>query len=348
LIPEGKWSRMTLLWSFIQFVVMGIIECIIIYRNTKNKKYYNESLGQLSVQSIDLKNYSALIVYQALFIVAMVYQLYLTVDTLLKFSTIDLIALSIFNTMCLGYSITQYMQSNNIISKLDGAVDEAKLQGASLTDSKNLKYSTTNFEKINIGVMFVFTIGWWYITFRLYKVFGWNVFKQIGADVRLKQRLKLFNVLVTLLKLTGFFITLFITQYFALVLNYGNYNTDKMTLFHDLIVPGIIVVGTFFGILAIAKVSRIYLGIYIFTLCGLIGFMSFTILDIQNTPEKYSNSKISLTVTIACTVIISLVSYVVSLINFKNFGLGIPKSINKNNVQSGQSTTNQQKRLSID
>jgi len=32
---------------------------------------------------------------------------------------------------------------------------------------------------------------------------------------------------------------------------------------------------------------------------------------------------------VVCTILLSLVSYGVSIINFKNFGLGIPKSINK-------------------
>jgi len=344
LIPEGKWSRLTLLWSFTQFIIMAVIECIIIYMSWKNKKYYSNVVDS---EDEDIKNYSALIVYQALFIVAMVYQLYLAVDTLLKFSTIDLIALAVFNTMCLGYSVTQYLQSNKHNSSLD---DKIKEKNVLINSPDDTKYRTIYFELINIGIMSVFTIGWWYITFRLYKVFGWNVFKQFGADVRLKQRLKLYNVLITLLKLTSFFIALFITQYFALVLNYGNKSgKEKIDYFTELAVPAIIILGSGFGIIAVAKVSRIYLGIYIFTLCALLGFMASTLLDIEeNGNKKYSNSKISLKVTIGCTLVISLITYVVSLINFKNFGLGIPKSINKNNLQSGQSVTNQQKRLSID
>jgi len=344
LIPEGKWSRLTLLWSFAQFIIMSIIECIIIYINWKNKENYeNKNIKEENYQKI-LNNYHALIVYQVLFIVAMVYQLYLAVDTLLKFSTIDLIALSVFNTLCLGYSVTQYIQSYKIVTSLD---DVLKQNNITLNDSK---FKSSNFELINIGLMLVFAIGWWYITFRLYKVFGWNVFKQIGADIRLKQRLKLFNILITLLKLTSFFIALFMIQYIALVILGSNFKTkNDIDYIRDVTYPVIIVIGSGFGIIAVTKINRIYLGIYIFTLCALLGFMAHTLLDIKEDHQhKYSNSKISLRVTIGSTLVISLVTYVVSLINFKNFGLGIPKSINKNTLQAGQSNSNQQKRLSID
>ncbi|KAG4089915.1 hypothetical protein H8356DRAFT_1715152 [Neocallimastix lanati (nom. inval.)] len=356
LIPEGKWSRLTLLWSFSQFIVMTVIECIIIYMNFGIKGHYDEY--EKYIENKDYEKYkgyyTALIVYQALFIVAMVYQLYLAVDTLLKFSTIDLIALSIFNTLCLGYSVTQYIQANKIIRELDGIINTVQMNGIKL-NIVNKNYNIKNVEYIeyaNISLMILFVLGWWYITFNLYKVFGWNVFKQIGADVRLKQRLKLFNVLITLLKLTSFFIVLFVSQYFAVNHNeyFAVYRNEKNVseLIHDIVISAIIIIGSGFGILAVAKVSRVYLGIYIFTLCALLGFMASTLIDIFKDSKKYANFETSLTVTIGSTVILSIVTYAVSLINFKNFGLGIPKSISKNTLQTGQAETNQQKRLSID
>jgi len=60
----------------------------------------------------------------------------------------------------------------------------------------NKNYNIKNVEYIeyaNISLMILFVLGWWYITFNLYKVFGWNVFKQIGADVRLKRNNKFNN-----------------------------------------------------------------------------------------------------------------------------------------------------------
>ncbi|ORX76372.1 hypothetical protein BCR32DRAFT_248791 [Anaeromyces robustus] len=365
LIPEGKWSRLTLLWSFSQFIVITIIECIIIYMNLKNKKYYegfineynkNLTTEECGTQCLTIGNFTALIVYQFLYIVALAYQLYLTVDTLLKFSTIDLIALAIFNSMCLVYSVTQNLQNVKFQNKFFEISDYKNYK------PPNLEYiNTTNFEYINMGIMLIFTIGWWYITFRLYKVFGWNVFKQIGADIRLKKRLKLFNILVILMKLDLFFIIfLFDIQYIALVIYKigDNSKDDNINIENDttngtlweLATPIAIMIGIFIGIAAIMKKSRFYLGVYIFTLCATVGFMSHVLVDIydKSKAKKYEDSKYSLTVTIAISLCMCMITYVVSLINFKNFGLGIPKSINKNSDQNGQSDNNKQKRLSID
>jgi len=48
-------------------------------------------------------------------------------------------------------------------------------------------------EFIIIGFMCLFSIGWLIIDLRLYKVFGWNVFKQLGADIGVKSMLLINN-----------------------------------------------------------------------------------------------------------------------------------------------------------
>jgi len=35
----------------------------------------------------------------------------------------------------------------------------------------------------------IFCLGWVLIALRLYKIFGWNVFKQLGADIGVKSKL---------------------------------------------------------------------------------------------------------------------------------------------------------------
>ncbi|ORX49307.1 hypothetical protein BCR36DRAFT_328382 [Piromyces finnis] len=338
LIPEGKWSRITLLWSFSQFIIISVIECLIIFQNHK----YKDEIEKIKDKN-ETGNLSALIVYQYLFIVALAYQLYLTVDTLLKFSTIDLIALAIFNSMCLVYSLTQHIQH----LQLDEFLKIKELN----SDYKKTSDKIKNIEYIVITIMIMYIVGWWYITFRLYKVFGWNVFKQIGADINLKNRLKLFNILVTLLKLSFFFIDiLFMVQYFAIAIAIKDKNKDFITM-EKLVVAAITVIGTILGFLAVAKVNRLSLAIYILMLCVDMGFISSVFTDIyckvdDNNP--YKAYKISLTVTILCTIPLCLVTYGVSLINFKNFGLGIPKSVNRSSLQSGQSVRSQQKRFSLE
>jgi len=44
-------------------------------------------------------------------------------------------------------------------------------------------------EILIIVLMSIFCFGWIVITLRLYKNFGWNVFKQLGADIGVKSKL---------------------------------------------------------------------------------------------------------------------------------------------------------------
>jgi len=111
----------------------------------------------------------------------------------------------------------------------------------------------------------------------------------------------MFNILVTLLKLTFFFINfLFLTQYCAIILS--NTNSDEsertaMWYLQELSIPFLGVLCTIIGFVAIVKESRLLLGIYIFTLCAVMGFMSFVFTDILHGDKKYQYFKISLTVT---------------------------------------------------
>jgi len=91
--------------------------------------------------------------------------------------------------MCLVYSIIQHRQTKDIFEKINKSI------GNEIVEDLNLHNNNTMIlMKINIGMMVIFTIGWWYITFKLYKIFGWNVFKQIGADISLKGK-KLLNIM---------------------------------------------------------------------------------------------------------------------------------------------------------
>jgi len=55
-------------------------------------------------------------------------------------------------------------------------------------ESRNIIHQSKAVEIVIIVLMCLFCIGWVVITLRLYKVFGWNVFKQLGADIGVKSK----------------------------------------------------------------------------------------------------------------------------------------------------------------
>jgi len=94
-------------------------------------------------------------------------------------------------SICISfYSIIQYIQQDpdkisykEYLSTL--VDDDGKI--VDLHPSKNIEISI-------IVLMFLFCVGWIVVTLRLYKVFGWNVFKQLGADIGVRSKLSFTNI----------------------------------------------------------------------------------------------------------------------------------------------------------
>lgn len=80
-------------------------------------------------------------------------------------------------------------------------------------DCKNIKLIIA-FLSIVIGII---TSVMTCLTWLLYTDFGWEVFKRIGADIKLKKMYQLYQVYVCLLKFDGFFLLGFEIQFLVLV-----------------------------------------------------------------------------------------------------------------------------------
>jgi len=80
------------------------------------------------------------------------------------------------------YSIIQYRQAEATRNKNYVKKMMETQKDLVINEGKTVEY-------IIIGFMCLFSIGWLIIDLRLYKVFGWNVFKQLGADIGVKSML---------------------------------------------------------------------------------------------------------------------------------------------------------------
>ncbi len=86
------------------------------------------------------------------------------------------------------YSIIQYKQAEAMRTKEEYIpyienyiIKESKSEVKDINEGKPVEF-------IIIGFMCLFSVGWLIIDLRLYKVFGWNVFKQLGADIGVKSK----------------------------------------------------------------------------------------------------------------------------------------------------------------
>ncbi|SCZ92705.1 BZ3500_MvSof-1268-A1-R1_Chr5-2g08123 [Microbotryum saponariae] len=146
---------------------------------------------------------SVLPVYMGLFILAHIVQLVLAMDAIVAKNTIQVllpsaqkVALIMFNTLFLAYSIVQILEIKNLIAKGVLRILVWLIPGMILITQ--ITYLAT----------------FWFI----YRDFGWQVFKRIGADRGIKKAYMWYQVFLVILKFDVFFFLAFSLQLVFLVL----------------------------------------------------------------------------------------------------------------------------------
>ncbi|OUM69257.1 hypothetical protein PIROE2DRAFT_68562 [Piromyces sp. E2] len=204
-------------------------------------------------------------------------------------------------------------------------------------------HTSKNYELIIIGIMALFSLGWILIALRLYKIFGWNVFKQLGADIGVKNRLKLCQIFLAVLKIDIFLFTAFTIQIFIFVVT-NIYNFKSKVINSALLIVNFIIL--LLGFYAIRKENYVYMSMFIALLSVSIGFMVYNAVDIiidkknanENKAMKYRNCSISLSVACYSSIAAGLITFILALVNFKNFPKGLKKDKTLRPTSSNHST----------
>ncbi|ORX82003.1 hypothetical protein BCR32DRAFT_279242 [Anaeromyces robustus] len=335
--PQDKWNwrKIAVIWAILQVIVVGTLEVWIAYnykQQVNSVCKHVESNGKPD----EILRYSTadpLSVYHVIFVVALFYQFYLICDTISKSSTLQLIAVTLFSFALAAYSIVQRTQANN--GNYYNFFDENK--SSTSNDQKNLSPRPKKFEIAIIILSFLFSFGWIIISLRLYKVFGWNVFKQLGADIDVKNRLKLYHIFLTLLKIDFFFFIAFAMQFLVFTVAFIKNNPVVKIINLCLIV--LVFIMPFFGFGATKKENYRLMSMFLLMLSVSIGYMTYSTVDIivdmingvkdENTGFcetcRYRNCQNSLLVACIFSMIISFVTFGLALVNFKNFPKGLKK-----------------------
>ncbi|KAJ3320446.1 hypothetical protein HDV06_005269 [Boothiomyces sp. JEL0866] len=189
-IPDNKWSRYLLQLSFLQAIVISAFEIFIAiqFRRFLDSNLYGY---RNSVQIPNVyKNGAALTVYHGLFIVAQLFQLVLTADALKETSLIQLVTTFLFNFALFGYSIMQSVQAQSWANSV-----------SSILPGINA-HPTSAPEVILIVLFFICLLGSGYLTFKLYYVFGWTIYKELGCDLVVRNVTYLYHIYVLLIKIS--------------------------------------------------------------------------------------------------------------------------------------------------
>ncbi|KAJ3085180.1 hypothetical protein HK100_009137, partial [Physocladia obscura] len=283
--------------SLVQFVVIVVAEILVLMKHLAELSDLN-AIYVIHPDWLLLANEAtytiipfaeANTIYEGLFIAAQIFLLILSVDAILSSSKIQLVATTIFNLAVVGYSVDQYIQSGNLIDQV-GSIHYGFLQSYGFQFHRTAPYEII---VISLGILFFFL--WTFVATKLYNLFGWNVFKELGADVEVRI--------------------------------FGDEPSTNKTI--TIVLTPIAVVGLLLvAYFSVTRESNILMTLLLIALSGCIGFLVDRIIDIWTVTDmtKYKSCKTSLTLFSVLTLIAALATFAVAVLNFLNFGKGLMQS----------------------
>ncbi|RKO99987.1 hypothetical protein CXG81DRAFT_4412, partial [Caulochytrium protostelioides] len=260
--------------------------------------------------------------YYALVMAAVVFLFLIACDAIIQSSIIEIVTTTLLNFALFFYSIVQWYQAKHITSSQDTDVQQ-------LVD-----YFLMAAEVAVIIFMGCACAAWCYLTYRLYYVFGWSQFKELGADVGMRAQLKIYHIYMMLLKVDVFFSLGFSIQYIFLVTR-GPFATPTghATTVHAGVAIPLNTALLVLGYLAVSREHNWLLVTFLVSLAACMGYMISKLVDIAQhagtdteSPDgvsKYTGAEFSLTFFEVITLLLIATTFAVAVLNFRNFGKGL-------------------------
>ncbi|KAG0151596.1 hypothetical protein CROQUDRAFT_651011 [Cronartium quercuum f. sp. fusiforme G11] len=299
LIPDSTYARAFLLVTVLESVINITLEAIIIGRT------------DLFRSLLDAQARTPLAVYLAIFILAHLFQLFLASDALRQKNTIQLIGLCWFNFAFLVYAVIQVPE----IREIEGT-----------TGSTNVQSSTGLLLAIP-AVIAVSEILFVYLLWYLFREFGWQVYKQIGADRRLKRMFFMYQIFICVLKFDYFFFFAFTLQLVLLVPSVGGIEKILTIIALPLTLLLLIV-----GYTGVRKEADWIMHSFQFGLLSGAGYFVYKLFRIwqgRDDPDSYQNVFKSLTVFSVSCLLMAIITSVAAVVCLRNFGNGLKTSMDK-------------------
>ncbi|KAI9275654.1 hypothetical protein BDA99DRAFT_193057 [Phascolomyces articulosus] len=328
---DSQWTRAIFINIVIQACLAIIFEAAIFsyHANTIdtinlhrfNEDYYGPSL--LTAYA----NARSLLVYFTLFIIAQIFTVILVIDAVCQKNTIELIALVAFEVGMSAYSIIQYYQSSNLFSNTSDP--GISLAVSFLGDSL---HASSWAEITQICLMIISSIIFIFLAYKLYLEFGWHIYKKIGADLAMRDRYKMYQIFMMLLKFDFFFFLGFSIQYLALFVVAWwpeAYTKEQTTELINKLIEHIIL-SCFVTILmlllaywGLRRECKWHLYIFIALSTASMAYFIYVLVQISREPQKFVGSKAFLTFFLCVDMVLLLVTVPVSMICVRNFNHGL-------------------------
>ncbi|RHZ75274.1 hypothetical protein Glove_216g132 [Diversispora epigaea] len=331
-VTESKWTKFFVLASILQLCCVVFLETRVLLRNYDFKESvtdrYNFHLGNGDNCNLkpSIDRMSLIAQENIIFMIFQVFQLWFCLNAIYNQNIMQIITIAIINFICGLFGIVQIFE----ISKWATDLDKTCEGESALIDKNFVKFDVP---LVICLILFATIIA--FLSFRLYQQFGWNIYKKIGADIKIQKIYKTMLIFVMYLKLDLFFVLVTAIEVFLSfsVDTSGSSYTftlpNKLYYFH----LGITIMILFLEILAYrslrleSKIGMVsYLVLSLFTVVDFIILLKFA-------TDKISQSWYFFIVIVVVAIILSLLTWVWTLFVLMNFDQGLDKYLNKTKDQ---------------
>ncbi|RIB01647.1 hypothetical protein C2G38_2256060 [Gigaspora rosea] len=197
-------GKFTFISIILQAIIITVLESFVIYFHVNFVKQYQLSRQGDGISEADL-------IYHAIFILSLFFQVLLAADALFHRNAVQLISLVLFNFLSLIYAGIQLYQHQ--ILEDEGTKNATYVPDTSLfpIDDRDApkRYYEARMRPIEhtiIGLISGFSVYLAFMSYKLSKEFGWENYKTYSADIKLRSTYLHLTILQTLIKLDVFFI----------------------------------------------------------------------------------------------------------------------------------------------
>lgn len=322
--------------ALIQALLSIIFEIIVainqgkVYTNIFNTYRYDPKMSSI------IANSQALDVYYSIFCIAQISYLLLLVISIITGSIVEYIASIVVSFTLLIYSVIQAFQTQEVYNSVQSYLTQL---GSSLPVMKPQHYL---FGIICVLVSANTIVQSLYVK-RIRNSFGWRTFRELGADLNTKKRLRFYQIYMVLLKLAAFFFLGFDLQFVFLPLR-GRNETLNNNSFHLPLTTHLIIafpISIFTIAIAYHAQKRESKTLMVITLILLQAESIYIITKIYDVlsppvsnPDKYIGSKNSILFFEITVIILSQLMFIAGIKNYFSFGKGLMPLVERSNREA--------------
>ncbi|KAJ3141077.1 hypothetical protein HDU90_007101 [Geranomyces variabilis] len=264
-------------------------------------------------------------VYLIIFIGAQIFLIYLAADAAIIFlspqiwheNTIQMIASVMFNACVCFYSIFQYVQMIGLVRTQSPQTPTGPAQ-ISESDESTLRHLLLAIPII-LGV---FSVVFALCAYKIYLEFGWKMYKKIGADPKMRDMYRTYQIFLTFLKLDLFFALGFGVQFLVLVIQPSDPE-------FGITIAALPVMLAVFALAAYAlKREDVWMmRAFCVGLLAAMAYFMFKLVRIYQRTAKYADTKHYLTFFACLSLAVVFCTLINAIMCYRNFGQGLKQHI---------------------